>query len=71
MALEEIRMFTMQQDKIKGQGKDKDIQVMTKNEFMLIETIRNHPNPEQAMIKAVEIIVEHLKKNEELLKVGA
>lgn len=69
MALEEIRMFTRQQDKIKGQGKD--IQVMTKNEFMLIETIRNHPNPEQAMIKAVETIVEYLKQNKEPLKVGA
>lgn len=71
MALEEIRMFTRQQDKIKGQGKDKDIQVMTKNEIMLIETIRNHPKPEQAMMKAVEIIIAHLKKNEEVQKVGA
>lgn len=44
---------------------------MTKNESMLIETIRNHPKPEQAMIKAVEIIVEYLKQNEEPLKVGA
>ena len=54
---------------MKRQGKD--IQVMTKNEIMLIETIRNHPDPKQAMIKAVEIMVEYLKKNEELLKVGA
>lgn len=38
---------------------------------MLIETIRNHPKPEQAMIKAVEIIVEYLKQNEVIQKVGA
>lgn len=69
MALEEIRMRTREQGKMKRQGKD--IQVMTKNEIMLIETIRNHPDPKQAMIKAVEIMVEYLKKNEELLKVGA
>ena len=56
---------------MKGQGKDKDIQVMTQNEIKLIETIRNHPKPEQAMKKAVEIIVENLKQNEEPLKVGA
>lgn len=45
--------------------------LMTENEKTLIETIRNHPNPEQAMIKAVEIIIAHLKKNEEVQKVGA
>ena len=44
---------------------------MTKNEIMLIETIRNHPKPEQAMIKAVKIIVNHLIQNEEIQKVGA
>ena len=44
---------------------------MTKNEIMLIENIRNHPNPEKAMIKAIEIITEYLKQNKENLKVGA
>jgi hypothetical protein len=34
---------------------------MTNNETKLIELIRNHPNPEEAICVAVEIIAEYLK----------
>ena len=30
---------------------------MSENEIKLIEMIRNHPNPSEALLKAVEIIV--------------
>ena len=30
---------------------------MTENEIELLEMIRNHPNPEQALIVAIEIIL--------------
>lgn len=37
---------------------------MTENEIVLIETIRNHPDPEQAMLIAIEIISDFLKQLE-------
>lgn len=37
---------------------------MTENETALIETIRNHPDPEQAILIAVEIISDFLKQLE-------
>jgi hypothetical protein len=33
---------------------------MTENEIMLIEMIRNHSNPEDALVTAIEIILSHL-----------
>lgn len=33
---------------------------MTQNELELLNLIREHDNPEQALITAIEIIVEHL-----------
>lgn len=37
---------------------------MTKNEIMLIETIRNHPDPENALAIAIKIISNFLKQPE-------
>jgi hypothetical protein len=37
---------------------------MTENEIMLIEAIRNHPNPENAIVIAIEIISNFLKQSE-------
>ena len=37
---------------------------MTENEIKLIEMIRNHPHPEQALLIAIEIICKHLKQFE-------
>ena len=37
---------------------------MTENEIMLLDTIKNHPNPEQAMLIAVEIILSFLNHPE-------
>ena len=34
---------------------------MTENEIKLIEMIRNHPNPGEAFVKALEIILIYLK----------
>lgn len=33
---------------------------MTENEIKLLEMIRNHPNPEQALLIAIDIICKHL-----------
>lgn len=35
---------------------------MTENEIELIEMIRNNPNPEQALVTAIEIIIDFLKQ---------
>ena len=37
---------------------------MTENETLLIEMIKNHPNPEQAMLIAIDIILDFLKQLE-------
>lgn len=37
---------------------------MTENELKLLETIKNHPNPEQAILIAIEIISDFLKQPE-------
>ena len=37
---------------------------MTENEIMLLDTIKNHPHPEQAMLIAIEIISDFLKQPE-------
>jgi hypothetical protein len=37
---------------------------MTENEIALINIIRNHPNPEQALLVAIEIICKHLEQFE-------
>lgn len=37
---------------------------MTENEIVLIETIKNHSEPEQAMLIAIEIISDFLKQPE-------
>ena len=37
---------------------------MTENEIKLIEIIRNHSNPEQALLIAIEIICKHLEQFE-------
>jgi hypothetical protein len=37
---------------------------MTENEIMLLNLIRNHPNPEQALLIAIEIICKHLEQFE-------
>ena len=44
--------------------RNKEIQIMTENEIMLLDTIKNHPNPEQAMLIAVEIILSFLNHPE-------
>lgn len=44
--------------------RNKEIQIMTENEIMLLDTIKNHPNPEQAMLIAIEIISDFLKQPE-------
>lgn len=43
---------------------NKEIQTMTENEIMLLDTIKNHPNPEQALLTAIEIISDFLKQPE-------
>lgn len=37
---------------------------MTENETELIETIRNHKDPEKALLVAIEIIVDFLNHHE-------
>lgn len=37
---------------------------MSDDEIMLIEIIRNHPNPEEAMVIAIEIIRLYLEQPE-------
>lgn len=37
---------------------------MTENEIKLLEIIRNHPNPEQALLIAIDIICKHLEQFE-------
>lgn len=37
---------------------------MTENEIELIETIKNHSNPEEAMLIAIQIISDYLKQPE-------
>jgi hypothetical protein len=37
---------------------------MSENEIMLIEMIRNHPNPDEALITAIEVIIDYLKQLE-------
>lgn len=37
---------------------------MTENEIKLVEMIRNHKDPEQALLIAIEIICKHLKRFE-------
>jgi hypothetical protein len=37
---------------------------MTENEIMLIETVMNHPGPENAIVIAIEIISNFLKQPE-------
>ena len=37
---------------------------MTDNEIKLIEMIRNHPHPEQALLIAIDIICKHLEPSE-------
>ena len=37
---------------------------MTENEMMLIETIKNHSNPEEAILIAIQIISDFLKQFE-------
>ena len=36
---------------------------MTDNEIQLIEMIRNHPNPEQALLTAIEIICDYVTES--------
>lgn len=43
---------------------NKETQIMTNNETMLLDTIKNHPNPEQALLLAIEIISDFLKQPE-------
>lgn len=37
---------------------------MTENEMMLLETIKNHSNPEEAILIAIQIISDFLKQLE-------
>ena len=37
---------------------------MTENEITLINIIRNHPHPEEAILIAIEIICKHLEQFE-------
>ena len=37
---------------------------MTENEIKLLETIRNHPHPEEAILIAIQIICKHLERFE-------
>jgi hypothetical protein len=37
---------------------------MTENEIELIETIKNHSNPEEAILIAIQIISDYLKQPE-------
>ena len=39
---------------------------MTENEIRLVNLIRNHPNPEQAFLIALDIICKHLEQSESL-----
>ena len=37
---------------------------MTENEIRLVNLIRNHPDPEQALLIAIDIICKHLEQFE-------
>ena len=41
-----------------------EILTMTENEIKLINTIRNHPHPEEALLLAIYIICKHLEQFE-------
>ena len=43
---------------------NKESKFMTENEIKLLETIKNHSNPEQAMLTAIEIILSYLNHHE-------
>ena len=42
----------------------KEIQIMSENETMLIDLIRNHKNPDKAFVTAIEIILVFLNHHE-------
>ena len=43
---------------------NKEIQIMTENEIILLDSIMTHPDPEQALLIAIEIISDFLKQPE-------